>query len=142
MPWEKTEHDFTRPQADYSSEPNFQPCIKVSLFFKKLDSIDHDTFFKHWRTVHADLIVATQAFRKNIVRYAQHHQTPEMKDCVRDLGGNVLDYDGKEYAALKDDCDRFMILPATYMVGYEHLIVGDDSKALAGKDGIDITKLR
>ncbi|KAI0863006.1 EthD domain-containing protein [Xylaria cubensis] len=159
MPWEKFEHEFTHPQLDYSSEPNFQPCVKVSIFFKKLDSVDYDTFFGHWQTVHADLVVATQAFRKNIVRYAQHHQTPEMKERMRSLGVNVFDYDGcaqiwvrtwddwlsfynsKEFSvALVDDCHRFMTLPMTYMVGYENLIVGDGSKALGGKDGIDITK--
>ncbi|KAI8954218.1 EthD domain-containing protein [Xylaria longipes] len=160
MPWEKIKHEFTHPQLDYSSEPNFQPCIKISIFFKKLDSVDYDTFFGHWQTVHADLAVASQAFRQNIVRYSQHHQTPEMKERALGLGGNVLDYDGcaelwvrtwddwllfcnsKEYSsALKDDCDRFMAIPLTYMIGYENLVVGDGVKSLGGNDGLDITKL-
>lgn len=71
MPWKQVEHEFTYPEVDYASEPNYQPCIKVSVFFRKIDSIDHDTFFGHWRTVHADLAVATNAFRDHIVRYAQ-----------------------------------------------------------------------
>lgn len=71
MPWNKIEHNFNSPELDYSSVGNFQECIKVSVFFKKIDSIDHDTFFNHWRTVHADLATATNAFKDHIVRYAQ-----------------------------------------------------------------------
>ncbi|GKU13620.1 hypothetical protein FLAG1_11645 [Fusarium langsethiae] len=54
-------------------------------------------------TVHADLVVATHAFRDHIVRYAQHHQTPEMENRAKSLGEGFLDY------------DRFMALPMTYM---------------------------
>lgn len=79
MPWEKIDHQFASPQLDYNSEPNFQPCIKVSVFFKKIDSIDYDTFFGHWRTVHADLATATQAFKKHIVRYVQVRTTSRLK---------------------------------------------------------------
>ena len=71
MPWKQIEHEFTHPQLNYDSKPNFQRCIKVSVYFKKIDSIDHDTFFGHWRTVHADLATATKAFKDHIVRYAQ-----------------------------------------------------------------------
>lgn len=71
MTWNKIEHSFKSPELDYSSEGNFQQCIKVSVFFKKLDSIDYDTFFGHWRTVHADLATATNAFKDHIVRYTQ-----------------------------------------------------------------------
>lgn len=71
MPWNKIEHQFSSPELDYNSEPNYQKCIKVSVFFKKIDSIDYDTFFGHWQTVHADLATATQAFKDHIVRYAQ-----------------------------------------------------------------------
>lgn len=83
----------------------------------------------------------------------QHHQTPEMKANAKSLGEDVLDYDGcaqlwvrdwdawlafynsKEYgAALGPDCERFMALPMTYMVGYENVIVG--SGVVGGKDGL------
>jgi hypothetical protein len=64
-------HNFKYFELSYDEEPNFQPCIKVSVFFKKLDSISYDTFFEHWQTVHADLAVATQAFQANILRYFQ-----------------------------------------------------------------------
>lgn len=64
-------HNFKHVELSYDEEPNFQPCIKVSVFFSKLDSISYDTFFEHWQTVHADLAVATQAFQANILRYVQ-----------------------------------------------------------------------
>lgn len=88
----------------------------------------------------------------------QHHQTPEMKERANSLGENTLDYDGcaqlwvrcwddwlsfynsKEYAAaLSDDCDRFMALPMTYMVGYESLVVGSAAPEDGGRDGIKLS---
>ncbi|KAL3486077.1 EthD domain-containing protein [Aspergillus germanicus] len=155
----KPDHKFKHPELSFAAEPNFQPAIKVSVYFKKLDNITYETFYHHWRTVHADLAVATQAFQDHILRYVQHHQTPEMKERARSLGENVLDYDGcaqlwvrtwddwmafytsKEYAAaLSDDCHFFMQLPMTYMVGYENLVVGDASKVLGGRDGLSTNK--
>jgi hypothetical protein len=82
----------------------------------------------------------------------KHHQTPEMKANAKSLGESVLDYDGcaqlwvkdwdawlafynsKEYAvALGPDCEKFMELPMTYMVGYENVVVGEG--ILGGKQG-------
>lgn len=65
------DHQFTHPELNYEADPNFQPTIKVSVFFRKKDGISHEDFFKHWQTVHADLAVATQAFQHNILRYVQ-----------------------------------------------------------------------
>ncbi|PWY81595.1 hypothetical protein BO94DRAFT_576565 [Aspergillus sclerotioniger CBS 115572] len=149
------EYHFTHPELSYDSEPNFQPAIKVSLFFSKKDEITHEEFFRHWRTVHADLAVATQAFQHKVLRYVQHHQTPEMKARMTSIGASVLDYDAcaqlwvrdwdswlefcqsPEYlAALRDDCDRFMGSPIKFMVGYETLIVGDASRVIGGKSGL------
>ncbi|KAI2603264.1 EthD domain-containing protein [Hypoxylon fragiforme] len=160
MPWSKVSHEFTHPQLSYEAKPNFQPYIKISVFFKKLDSVDFDTFFGHWQTVHADLAVATHGFRKHVVRYVQHHQTPEMKERIRSLGGNVLDYDAcaqvyvrewddwltfyksEEYAAaLGEDSPLFMQLPVTYMVGHENLVVGDASGQMGGDDGLNVAAL-
>lgn len=80
-----------------------------------------------------------------------------MKSRAQSLGENVLDYDGcaqlwvrtwddwmkfytsKEYAAsLSGDCDRFMKLPMTYMIGQENLVVGKALEALGGHDGLDL----
>lgn len=65
------DHHFTHPEFNYEADPNFQPAIKVSVFFRKKDGVSHEDFFKHWQTVHADLAVATQAFQQNILRYVQ-----------------------------------------------------------------------
>ena len=64
-------HRFNYPELSYDTEPNFQPCIKVSVFFKKLHSVSYEAFFEHWQTVHADLVAATKAFQRNILRYVQ-----------------------------------------------------------------------
>lgn len=71
MPSNQISHIFTHPELSYEAQPNFQQCIKVSVVFSKIHSIDFDTFFRHWETVHADLAVATNAFRNHVVRYAQ-----------------------------------------------------------------------
>lgn len=71
MSFTKIDHKFTYDRLNYDAEPNYQPCIKVSVFFKKLDSVSYETFFGHWRTVHADLAVAAQAFQDVIQRYVQ-----------------------------------------------------------------------
>ncbi|KAJ5753599.1 Dimeric alpha-beta barrel [Penicillium nucicola] len=149
------DHQFTHSELNYDSEPNFHPAIKVSVFFKKKEGITHEQFYRHWQTVHADLAVATQAFQHNILRYAQHHQTPEMKALMTGIGESVLDYDAcaqlwvkdwdgwlgfcqsSEYsAALGDDCARFMALPMKYMIGYENVVVGSAAQDLNGKSGL------
>lgn len=72
-----------------------------------------------------------------------------MKGRAQSLGEKVLDYGGcaqlwvrfwddwmafynsKDYAAaLNNDCDRFMALPMTYMVGYENLVVATPASQL------------
>lgn len=118
MPHEKTKHEFANPELSYDSKPNFQPCLRVDVFFNKNENIDYDTFYGHWQTVHADLAVAAKDFAEGVVRYTQvssiyvyikhssidlqHHQTPEMKERVRGLGEKVLDYDGCATLWFKD----------------------------------------
>lgn len=60
MVWDKIEHDFTHPQLSCDAKPNVQPYIKISVFFRKLDSIDYEAFLGHWQTVHADMVAALQ----------------------------------------------------------------------------------
>ncbi|PYH95282.1 hypothetical protein BO71DRAFT_323512, partial [Aspergillus ellipticus CBS 707.79] len=141
------------------SPPTSNPAIKISVYFHKLPSVTHEQFFAHWQTIHAGLALAMQAFRNNIIRYVQHHQTPQMKDQARSLGMNVLEYDAcaqmwvrswddwvafhnsEEYAsALADDCRLFMQLPMTFMVGYENLIVGEAANEIGGRDGISLVQ--
>lgn len=67
---------------------NPQPLLKVSVFFSKLDSIDHDTFFTHWNTTHANLASAAQSFKDHIVRYTQVRR--RSNDYLRYTLCNVL----------------------------------------------------
>jgi len=71
MPHAKIQHEFTHPELSYDKVPNFQPCLRVSVFFNKKATIDYDTFYGHWQTVHADLAIATKAFSDGILRYTQ-----------------------------------------------------------------------
>ncbi|KAJ5921057.1 Dimeric alpha-beta barrel [Penicillium verhagenii] len=180
------DHKFNNPEFDYSSTPNFQDAIKVSVFFRKRPDISYEQFFAHWQSVHCDLVLATAAFRSNVLRYVQvklisqdvqavmqrplcrglgtqseyksHcrqlHHTPEMQELSRSLNENVLEYDAcaeiwvrtwddwlkfsgsDEYmSALGEDCQRFMQLPMTYMVGRENLVMGDAFREIGGKHG-------
>lgn len=71
MAFHKIDHKFARPELSYEAQPNVQPAIKVSVLFRKREDVTYETFFGHWQTVHADLAVATEAFRKHILRYVQ-----------------------------------------------------------------------
>lgn len=71
MPHQKTKHEFANPELDYDSKPNFQPCLRVDVFFNKNEKIDYDTFYGHWQTVHADLAVAAKDFSDGVLRYTQ-----------------------------------------------------------------------
>lgn len=64
-------HEFKHPELAYDVEPNYQPAIKISVYFRKRDGISSEQFHKHWETVHADLAAATQAFQNHILRYVQ-----------------------------------------------------------------------
>lgn len=83
MTWDKIDHEFTYPSLNYESEANWQPALKVSVFFRKKEDISYETFFGHWRTVHADLAVATREFRDGILRYVQVSRSyqPEVAGC-------------------------------------------------------------
>lgn len=65
------DHKFTFSKLSYGSKPNFEPAIKISVFFRKREDITHEEFFKHWQTVHADLALAVKSFQDNIIRYSQ-----------------------------------------------------------------------
>lgn len=54
-----------------SGEPTLQPCIKICAYFNKLPSTSYEDFYKHWATVHADLTVASEAFKGTVLRYIQ-----------------------------------------------------------------------
>ncbi|KAF2265499.1 hypothetical protein CC78DRAFT_461048 [Lojkania enalia] len=100
----KIDHKFTYPQLAWDQKENYQrkffysllpiSCIKLSFFFKKLPNVDDDHFQMHYNHVHSDLTVASKNFNVcKIQRYVQNYQTPEMKEKVKSLGMELLDYD-------------------------------------------------
>lgn len=91
----KIDHQFAFNQLSYDAKPNHQPYIKMLFFFNKLPHVSYEQFHRHWETVHADLTVATKEFATcHIQRYNQFHQTPEMKEKVKGLGMELMDWDG------------------------------------------------
>ncbi|KAI9750408.1 MAG: hypothetical protein M1835_001391 [Candelina submexicana] len=148
-------HKFTYDSLSPSNPPNLQPCIKICAYFNKLPSISHQDFYTQWATVHADLTVASEAFKGTILRYVQTRQTPEMKEQVRSLGMDPLPFDAcaefyvrsfddwVNFASsqsfrtiLADDAENFVDLPLKIMVGQENLIYGESFTASNGKDGL------
>lgn len=70
-------------------------CIKASCYFKKPAGVSWEHFHKHWATVHADLTISSEPFVKyNVLRYVQHHTTPELKASIARIGQHILDFDG------------------------------------------------
>ncbi|KEF56743.1 uncharacterized protein A1O9_06933 [Exophiala aquamarina CBS 119918] len=139
---------------------NRQPYYKIMFFLNKKPDISDEDFHKHWEMVHADLTVATKAFRDvSILRYVQYHQTTEIKTEASSLGLTCLPYDGCTEMYVKDlndwksftdspefksvlasDSRRF-IGQASVMVGYESVIYGDAIPSLGGKDGVSRSDL-
>jgi hypothetical protein len=71
MTWDQIDHKFNYEHLNYESQANWQPALKVGVYFRKKAGISFDTFFGHWRTVHADLACATEEFQEGILRYVQ-----------------------------------------------------------------------
>lgn len=132
-------------------------CIKISLFFRKRPDVSYDHFYKHWATVHADLTAASQAFRAhNILRYTQHHCTPEMRARVPQLGVEVMDYDActtmwvrewddmvsfhasEDFQRMAADCGHFLDLTPgglRAMAGHDVIVVGEPIPGVDGATG-------
>ncbi|KAF2247647.1 hypothetical protein BU26DRAFT_351330 [Trematosphaeria pertusa] len=153
----KTDHKFSSPRLEWDAKENYQPCIKLSFFFKKLPYVDDDHFQMHYNHVHADLTVASKEFNVvKIQRYVQTYQTPAMKEKIRSLGMELLDYDAcsqiwvkswedwekfsssPEYAAaLMPDADHFMDYKTSgikVFAGYDNIVFG---KAIPDCDATD-----
>ncbi|KAK3703728.1 hypothetical protein LTR37_014306 [Vermiconidia calcicola] len=152
----KINHKFENEALSYDAKPNYQPCIKLSFWFRKLPEVSDEQFHRHWETVHADLTIATRDFNVcRIQRYVQFHQTPELKEKAQSLGLEHLDFDGcseiwvkswddwvrfyqsEEYSkALAPDCKHFMAMPIHVAVGYENVIYGEGHPDTGGKNGV------
>ncbi|TPX08254.1 uncharacterized protein E0L32_001850 [Thyridium curvatum] len=92
---ERIDYDFVHEKLSYDAGVYYQPCVKVSLYFKKLPNVSWEHFSKHWATVHADITVSSETFKEHgCLRYVQHHQSAEDKEWVKKCGHSLLDYDG------------------------------------------------
>ncbi|KAF2119703.1 hypothetical protein BDV96DRAFT_642714 [Lophiotrema nucula] len=128
----KIDHRFVNPELEWDQKENYQPCIKLSFFFKKLPNVDDDHFQMHYNHVHSDLTVASKGFNVyKIQRYvqvrrahphsttdafthvSQTYQDPEMKKKVESLGMELLDFDACSTIWVKswDDWEKFSSSP-------------------------------
>ncbi|KAF2465272.1 uncharacterized protein BDR25DRAFT_318525 [Lindgomyces ingoldianus] len=115
----KIDHKFALKFFDWDTKENHQPCIKLSFFFKKLPDVDDDHFQMHYNHVHADLTVASKEFnvvkiqRYVQVNFSELYQSPKMKEKIRSLGMELLDYDACSQIWVKswDDWERFFSSP-------------------------------
>ncbi|TPX08632.1 uncharacterized protein E0L32_009971 [Thyridium curvatum] len=152
---ERISHKFTYDTLSYDAGVHYQPCVKVSFYFKKLPDVSYDHFHQHWATVHADLTVGSKPFaRHKVLRYIQHHQSPEDKERAKKYG-SVMDYDGcstlwlaswedfdqfinsPEYAALSSDCDHFLdVSSITLFAGHDMIAFGKATPGIEDSDGV------
>lgn len=51
--------------------------VIVLGFYKRKPGLTHEEFSRHWSTVHGPLIMSLPDIDKYIVRYVQHHLSPE-----------------------------------------------------------------
>ncbi|KAF2790606.1 hypothetical protein K505DRAFT_250817 [Melanomma pulvis-pyrius CBS 109.77] len=106
----KVDHKFAFSELDWKAKENYQPCIKLSFFFKKLPTVDDDHFQMHYNHVHSDLTLASKGFNVyKVQRYVQLIQTPDMKKKIQDLGMDLLDYDACSTIWVRswEDWERF-----------------------------------
>ncbi|KPM34266.1 hypothetical protein AK830_g12309 [Neonectria ditissima] len=107
-------HKFTLEHFKYENDVHYQPCVKVSIYFKKKKGVSYEHFSKHWAQVHADLTVASKNFGLfRVQRYTQHHQLPEMKAGLARIGMSAMDFDGCSTLWFKtwDDFEGFFTSP-------------------------------
>ncbi|KAF2653503.1 hypothetical protein K491DRAFT_514932 [Lophiostoma macrostomum CBS 122681] len=136
----KVDHRFTYEELEWNHKENYQPCIKLSFFFKKLPNVDDDHFQMHYNHVHSDLTIASKGFNVyKVQRYVQLYQSPEMKEKIRSLGMELLDFDAVSTLWVKDwdSWERFSTSPeyaAALMPDADHFMDYKQSgiKVMAG----------
>ncbi|CAK7240334.1 MAG: hypothetical protein STHCBS139747_001773 [Sporothrix thermara] len=107
-------HKFAHDYLSYDSGVTLQPCVKASCYFRRKKDISFEHFDKHWGSVHADLTVSSEPFvQYNVLRYVQHHTSPEEKARLAKIGQKVLDFDGCSTLWFRnwDDYEKFFTSP-------------------------------
>ncbi|KAH7019821.1 EthD domain-containing protein [Ilyonectria destructans] len=160
------DHDFTFDDFKYEKEVHYQPCVRVSIYFKKKKGVSFEHFTQHWAHVHADMTLASKKFGLfKVQRYTQHHQLPGMKEGLARMGMNTMEFDGcstlwfkkwedfenfftsPEYETnLTDDCKQFMDVEGGLSVfaGHDVIVLGkgipdvDDQNGLTKGSHVEI----
>jgi hypothetical protein len=91
---EPVKHNFSLPKLAYDQPANKQNYIRISMFFNKRTDVSYEYFQNHWHHVHADLVTASKSYNaRNIMRYNQFYQTPEIKAAGQKIGYPMMDWD-------------------------------------------------
>ena len=145
------------------SQPNHQPYIKISFFFRKRDDLTYEQFYHYWETVHASLTAATKCYTDfGILRCVQFQPRPEHKELVKQMEAAsqgmmvaMAEYDASTELYVKTwedwlkfasselhttvigpDSVNFVGGPVHVTAGIENLVIGKAIEGLGGKDGI------
>ncbi|KAH7040632.1 uncharacterized protein B0I36DRAFT_379560 [Microdochium trichocladiopsis] len=153
----RVNHDFRYPkELGWDVPERVTPCIKLSFFFRKLDTVSWEDFYRHCAHVHADLTVALECFKAlQVQRYVQSYQKPEFKQKLQSLGFPAADFDAytsvwfrswddvaaffsaDEQKPVGEDGARFMNSETLKVMATEDvLIFGRGVPDLDGGDGI------
>ncbi|KAL1851998.1 hypothetical protein Daus18300_012353 [Diaporthe australafricana] len=114
------------------------------MFFKKHPNVTDDYFHAYWANNHVEPLLKLTKFGDKVRRYNQHHITPELRAQAKAMGMPMMDFDGVSevwvdsmedwISIVKDpefrevgaaDAGHFITSPATIMLGYDHLIIGE-----------------
>ncbi|EHL02568.1 Dimeric alpha+beta barrel [Glarea lozoyensis ATCC 20868] len=71
-----------------------QKAVKITIMFKKLDTITNEEFHSHWSNVHPKIFLGVKIVQEKIIKYAQHHVNNEVSEGLKAAGLPVADYDG------------------------------------------------
>lgn len=106
-------HPFTFSHLKPGAGSNQQPYYKLLMFITKRPDITDEKFHEWWKTVHADLSTAAPGWGVHVKRYVQLHQTKQDKEDLKNLGFDVLGFDGVGELHVKslDDWIKFSSSP-------------------------------
>jgi hypothetical protein len=48
-----------------------QKAVKITIMFKKLDSITNEEFHSHWSNVHPKIFLGVKIVQEKVIKYAQ-----------------------------------------------------------------------
>ncbi|KAF1958557.1 hypothetical protein CC80DRAFT_408402 [Byssothecium circinans] len=152
-------HKYVFDEAKPGNDFFRQPYIRFMVFFRMKP--DKEASRQHWKTVHADLTLATANTGVDILRYTQFNQDPASIDMIQPIvektGGTILAFDGiaEFHAKDADSIKKFMLrafddpkitadikffidesVPLGFMAGYDQVVYGGGTETSGGHHGI------